>query len=277
MGTVLAYGATARHVPGLCKMRRANSKLLKEFSMLTKVLKSLATLAGTLFLATAMAGPIVVSGDSNIADILDSNGGNQAFFNNVLGGGTSVAVLSTTPSLCCLGNADQLIVDHYNAQAGVSATLLGGPVMAGSLAAYDLFVVAVPELAFGAAAVAEISSFLTGGGTLFLLGDNGAFPGENGNLNALLVALGSAMQIENVTLNAGFNLAQIDAHPLTTGVAGMQYAAAGGVTGGTSLLRSLDGTTFAAVESYNVPEPGSLALITVSLLGLGLMRGRRQS
>lgn len=244
--------------------------------MLAKTLKLLAGLAGSLFAAAAMAGPIVVSGDSNLTNQLASNGGNQAFFNNVLGGGSQVAVLSTTPSKCCLANGDELVVTHYNAQAGVSATLLAGPLAGGSLSGYDLFVVVMPELAFGAIAIAEISNFLTGGGTLFLMGENGSFPGENANLNALLTALGSAMQIDGQTLDAGFNLAQIDVHPLTSGTAGLQFAAASGVTGGTSLLRSLNGTTIAAVEGYNgVPEPGSLALSGLSLLALSLMRRRQ--
>lgn len=242
--------------------------------MLIRSLRTLVCLSALLASAMAQAGPLILSGDSNIINRLGVNAGNNAFFDNILGTGNSVGVLSTTPTACCLGNADDQVVSYYGAKAGVTATLVNGPIGAGSLAGFDVFVIASPEAAIGAAGVTELSAFLAGSGTLFLLGENDGFPTEIANLNSLLAALGSGMSIVTDNLNAGFNVALIDAHPLTAGTAGFEYAATSQVAGGTSLYRTLNRSTFLAVENYGtrVPEPTSLMLAGIAVAALAASR-----
>lgn len=242
--------------------------------MLIRSLRKLVCLSALLASAMAQAGPLILSGDTNLINRLGINAGNNAFFDNILGSGSSVGVLSTNPSLCCLGTADDNVVSYYDAKAGVTAALINGPIGAGSLAGFDVFVIAVPEAAIGAAGVTELSAFLAGSGTLFLLGDNASFPAENANLNSLLAALGSSMSIVADNLDAGFNPALIDAHPLTAGTAGFEYAATSRVAGGTSLYRSLNRSTFLAVENYGtrVPEPTSLMLAGIAVAALAASR-----
>ena len=227
------------------------------------------------FASTAQAGTIIASGDSNISDDLAGKSGNARFFSNILGSGTSVAVLDTTPTLCCLGPFDDIISNYYNSLTGVTSAKIAGPVSAASLAGVNVFVAVAPTQAFTGAETLALTNFLSGGGTIFLLGDNSSFPGENANINNLLIALGSGLQIVEDIIDAGFNPASILADPLTTGIASFEYAATSRVTGGTGLFQTMTGSqTFVAYESSNgqVPEPGAWLLTACGLFALGLRR-----
>lgn len=96
--------------------------------MLIGSLRTLVCLSALLASAMAQAGPLILSGDTNIINRLGVTAGNNAFFDNILGAGSSVGVLSTNPSLCCLGTADDEVVNYYGAKAGVTATLVNGPI-----------------------------------------------------------------------------------------------------------------------------------------------------
>lgn len=231
-----------------------------------------------LFALQANAGTIIVSGDSNISDNLAGKPGNARFFANVLGAGTSVFVLDTTPSLCCLGPFDDTINTFYNTLPGVVSTKSASPITAAGLAGVNLVVALAPNLAFTAPEAAALSGYLSGGGTLFLMGDNDGFPGENANVNNLLISLGSGLRIVEDMLDAGFNNAIVLPNPLTAGVGTLEYAATSRVTGGTALLQSLQGFTFAAVENTpntGVPEPSAYWTVALGLGAIALSRTRR--
>jgi hypothetical protein len=228
---------------------------------------------------------LLVSGDGNIVSAVVGSAGstlpndNDTFFLNVLGSGTEVRILSTagggSPSLSA---ADTELNGFYNGIAGVTSSLIAGPITAASLAGVDLFAVILPDAAFTAAEIAAMSGLLAGGGTLFLMGDNSSFPVGNAAINAALGALGSGMAIVPGAIDAGFTLSTPLIHPLTAGVSNFQYAATSSVSGGTPLFLTASGAQpFVAVEGAVIPEPATVALAAcgAALLLLGTRRSRQ--
>jgi hypothetical protein len=148
----------------------------------------------------------------------------------------------------------------------------------------NLFVSAIPGTAFAAGEIAALSAFSAGGGTIFLMGDAATFsPGQNANLNALLVGLGSALRIVGDNLDAGFRTTtagQVVADTLTTGVSSFSYAFVSQVSGGSPLFRTTGGQTFIAVERPVVgaaPEPSSIVLAAIGgAMGLTFARRHRR-
>ena len=227
---------------------------------------------------------LIVSGDSNIGNALDGSFGapvntnNQTWFSNILGSGTTVQIQDEYFSGSVFDSTNS-INDYYNGLGGVSSSLFSGTITDSTLGGVDLFLSILPSNSYSVSEIGALQNFLGGGGTLFLLGENSGFSTQNSRINTLLTALGSSMSLGNVTLDAGFNTtSNIDADPLNTGVSDFTYAATTNVvSGGTSLIRTLNGTTFIAYESTTVPEPSVLALLGIGLAGIGFARKRTKT
>ena len=138
---------------------------------------------------------ILVSGDSNIADPSEIPGfGNNTFFSNILGAGTTVKVLDGVS-----GGDFDYIYDSFGVT--VTSDLLASTttITDAILSGVDLFIAVTPDL-FITSETDAMSDFLAGGGDIFFVGEYGSFGlSDNGDINSALSALGSSMSLNTTS------------------------------------------------------------------------------
>lgn len=230
------------------------------------------------------ASEIVVSGDLNIGNGIDGSfgapiGDNGRFFSNILGGGTKV-VVQEGYSVGSASDAYTSIANFYTG-LGVTVDITTAPFTASDLAGARLLISAIPLSAYTPSEITLMSSFLSSGNTVFLIGENGGFAegvAANGFVNSALSSLGAGMSLVDAVDDSGFHTAtgsQIAVNPLTTGVNTFVYGAVSEVSGGTPLFFTTSGAPFVAVSSgMVVPEPCTVSLLFVGIAGLAALRRR---
>ena len=208
----------------------------------------------------------------------------MTFFNNILGAGKTVEILSTTIGMNEDGvNLDGVLNTFYKGLPGVTSSIVSAPITPGLLAGTDLFIDALPDAALTAAEIVAVKAFLAGGGTFFFLGENSNFtPTQDDNINADLTALGSGMKLTAVSIDGGLQTAtvangQVLSAPLTSGITSFVYAFTTGVTGGQELFLDTDKTTAFVAAELQVPEPSSILMLSIALAGAVLARRRSAS
>lgn len=148
---------------------------------------------------------IIVAGDItqhfHLTDGLPNpaTAGNQQFFQNMLGSGTSVGVLGTTTNTSIAPETN----DFYNGLGGVSSTILTGTLTGGDLAGLDMLLLPAPDDNFLVSELTAIVDFVNGGGTLYVAGEAVFGAAVNSRVNAVLAALGSSMSVDNSVLDIG--------------------------------------------------------------------------
>jgi hypothetical protein len=230
---------------------------------------------------SSWAGTIVVSGDGTPCFYLTNTEpdpavpGNRRFFTNILGPGTSVAVLSNSFS----GN-DAEAHEFYGSLPGVSSTLIFGPLTAANLSGKNLLIAATPDHALAASEISAIAGLLGSGGTVFFMGESSAIDfgvTTNGFIRSALTSLGSGLGIGDSHSDPGLQTVSpihTASHPLTTGVTNFTYGATANITGGTPLFMTQNGTPFVSVQENIVPEPAGVVLGLV--VAAACMRTRRR-
>jgi hypothetical protein len=228
---------------------------------------------------TATAGIIVAAGDAtpvfSLTDTVPNpaTAGNQQFFSNVLGSGTSVLVQAASS----LSFAGPEINEFYNTLAGVTSTLLAAEatVTGADLAGKNLFLAPNPD-AFTTAEIAALGAFVGSGGSLYVMGD-GTLPSLSADINALLAGIGSNLSLGSTDFDEGDQTAsgpEIVANALTSGVLSFNYGATVLVSGGSPLFLTNGLQPFVAVEdaATTVPEPATVLLFSAALVALGITR-----
>jgi hypothetical protein len=255
--------------------------------MSQRVITYSATIASLLVAASGgstKAGVVIASGDGTpVFSLTNRNpkavhAGNRTFFENVLGDGTTVAVLQTSFSEGHIelrdfyGSLPGVSVRSYRADANIAAMPLNF---------FDLLVIHTPDNAFTPTEVARLARYLQTDGSIALLGEatgGSTFPWgaeTDGYINELLAGLQIPMSVDGNSDAIGTRFAvgsEIATHPLTAGVTSFEYGFGSSVSGGTPLFLNKANRPFISMVSIAVPEPASFMPLT--LIG-GLLASHR--
>jgi hypothetical protein len=211
----------------------------------------------------ANGGYVVLLGDytptANLLSPVEEDFGAVRFFNNLLSGGNSTALLGEPTS-----GFSAHLYQHYNT-GGRSASYHFGAVTDQSLSSVELAVVLAPTRAFTAEEAQAIGRLLVGGGNLLAFMDasqSAGLPFVADLLDKLNVDLGSVPTIVDSGQQAAVGN-RIAMHPLTVGVDSFRYGATSLVSGGVPLLLTTGGQPFAA--AVFVPEPSTILLISLGI------------
>ena len=216
------------------------------------------------------AGSITVIGDVN-ADA-NEGGDNSQFYTNILGDSSSV-LFSRGNTAPAINGAYSL----YNGKSGVSVTSSNTTITNSILNKNDMLIMNQStfneNLVYTQAELTAISSFISGGGDLLFVAESNSTTVYN-NLNAFLTGIGSTIQYTGQRIVQSINTTNISSHLLTTNVTTYKTNCYNILSGGTTIIQDSSNRNIVMTEvignNSNVPEPASIVMLVLGLLGLFL-------
>lgn len=215
---------------------------------------------------------VFLSGDSTLGyNVFEDD--NDIFFQNILEGGASVASheLYGTSTSSDIGNR---INSYYNSLSGVSSIYYDSFTLTGGFfQGVDLFITGLKQGELSTGELSALDSYVDSGGSVLFMGEYGL---SKDYINDALSYIDSGMSLFGDPSDSGTNTTtDIALDPFTTGVSELVYGYTYGVDGGTSLFFDSGQRAFLAYEAAPVPEPSTVALLGMGLIGIFVYRRRK--
>ena len=123
-----------------------------------------------------------------------------------------------------------------------------------------------------------MANFLSVNGRILFIGDaNTNFASQNARINAALSSLNSSMALGNNALDSGYKTTtNIANDPFTQNVTSFTYGFTNSVSGGTTLISSIGFQPIVTFEIVAVPEPSSMALAGIFVMGFAARNLRKK-
>ncbi|MDL0432454.1 PEP-CTERM sorting domain-containing protein [Marinobacter sp. TBZ242] len=225
----------------------------------------------------AHAGAITVVGDISVDQEV-----NFPIYENLLGSGSEV--LFSREAFF-----QETLLNHFNSEAGITPTESGAELTNSLLDSVDMLVVTQTfnaPLAYTSGEIAAAKSFLEDGGNILTIleGEDGA--SVYGNYNAFLSSLGSSIEFTGSRYPNWEFIDPLEDTPISDSDSGgfrvKQYNTLSGgqpvaiASNGTAVAYEEIGASDPGDDPATVPEPSSLATLSLGLLVLGVLAGRRK-
>jgi hypothetical protein len=222
---------------------------------------------------------IIVSGDATFVNFLSPTFcshpdlGTQQFFANVMQGVDGVGILGQ------LGKKTNRQVEILNSYYSLKSPIIEHSIEFLNdeiLNNIQMLLVPIPAYSFSGNELVALSDYIQTGGSVFFMGDNAGYSGNNNVINQTLSSIGSSLRIVDNTLDPRLDTAvgrQIAADDYTDQVRSLRYYSVSEVRGGqgmSGLFYSNNGIPFIAYEQNqaNVPEPSVEAQMILGLSAL---------